>query len=345
MNHYFDVNIAKTYSVQQAIVLNNFAIRHKFLEKNNYFVEKGLTFFEVIRVKLCKQIEYFSDKTIARILNKCVEDGLLEKKVDDENRFKVRTWYALTDMSMSLLNIHRPDGTTEVLHTIAVDTLSDVQSPALPKMDSFCSIFCTLKGLNCADQRVLYIINYILLILYILLLLNIKNKNKISIQGITSLILYGDIDDQSIRKFKKKGFFCDSDFLFIFLLQKFFKFGLDGKYKSRYSTLLSQCEYYIADGVRRGFSIKQSKKGLLKLLVTGKFSEPRGWKTEKDASAQIKYTIKDGVKVEATDENLYREYVGRVKTDIMLKLVRPSKMKNYAKWIKAGKPNQEPLQY
>lgn len=343
MNHYFDVGVAKKYSVQQAILLNHFAVRHKFLEKNRYVIENGLTFFEVSHARLFSNLEYFSDKTVLRILNKCVEDGLLEKKSEAQSRFSVKTWYALSELSMSLLNIHRPSVTSDGLHTIAVDTLSAVQSPALPEKDSFCSIICTQNRGNRADQRVVYIINYIYII-YILILKN-KNKKQNFFWGITSLITYVDIDERLVSNSKKKKFFCDLDLLFIFLLQKFFKFGVDGKSKSRYSELLSQCEYYMDQGVGRGFSIKQCKKGLLKLLVTGRFSEPRGWREEKTTSAQIRYTVEAKDSMPTSDENLYREYVSRVKTDITLKLVNPKKLKNYVSWLKSGKPSQEPLQY
>lgn len=101
--HYFDINIAKHYGVNSAIILQN--IWH-WIKKNE---ANGKNFYDGYywtynSTKAFKELfPYFSGKQIETALKKLRDEGLLITGNYNENKYDRTLWYAITEKGKSIL--------------------------------------------------------------------------------------------------------------------------------------------------------------------------------------------------------------------------------------------------
>lgn len=102
MQHSFDIEIASTYSVEVAILLNNIAFwTQKNILNNQHFYENYFWTYNSYDA-FVELHPYWSASTIKRTINKAIKDGLLIKGNFNTKRYDRTNWYALTHKGLSL---------------------------------------------------------------------------------------------------------------------------------------------------------------------------------------------------------------------------------------------------
>lgn len=115
MEHSFDVDIAKEYGVNEAIVLRHFQfwILHNKANETNFYEGRHWTYNS--RKALSEIFPYFSVDQLVRIINKLVDAGILMKGNFNDNKMDRSLWYAFTDKGLELCPLNRPMHQTESL--------------------------------------------------------------------------------------------------------------------------------------------------------------------------------------------------------------------------------------
>ena len=124
MKHIFDVDIAKEYGVNEAVIL----------ESMNYWIQKnkanGKHFYEgeywtYNSVKAFHEMfPYMTERQISYCLNKMVEKGLIKKGNFNKLKYDQTCWYAITDFGNSILqncqmeNTKLSNGLNEIVEPI-----------------------------------------------------------------------------------------------------------------------------------------------------------------------------------------------------------------------------------
>jgi uncharacterized phage protein (TIGR02220 family) len=103
MKHIFDVEIAKKYGINVAVILENMSYWIKKNEANDkHFYEGKYWTYNSIKA-FHEMFPYMSERQISYCLNKMVELGLIEKGNFNKLKYDQTCWYAITDFGNSIL--------------------------------------------------------------------------------------------------------------------------------------------------------------------------------------------------------------------------------------------------
>lgn len=104
MQHSFDIIIAEKFGVNVAIFLNNIAFWVKKNQANNKHFYEGRHWTYNSQEALTQLFPYWSRQNIRTILKDCLSQGLLLRGNFNETGYDRTTWYALTDLGLSLFS-------------------------------------------------------------------------------------------------------------------------------------------------------------------------------------------------------------------------------------------------
>ena len=109
MEHSFDVNIAKKYGIEEAILLKNFYfwIKRNACNGNNCFDGKYWTFNKM--ETFVKLFPYLTLKQVRRVLENLKDKGLLETGTYNKSKFDRTLWYTLTAKGFALFGDKLPE--------------------------------------------------------------------------------------------------------------------------------------------------------------------------------------------------------------------------------------------
>lgn len=97
MEHHFNIDIAKDYGIEEAILLHNFFFWIAKNAANGENFHDGLFWTYNTRDSYAKLFKYMSDSKIYRIIGNLVDKKLLVKGDYNTDRWKRPTWYAFTN--------------------------------------------------------------------------------------------------------------------------------------------------------------------------------------------------------------------------------------------------------
>lgn len=102
MYHYFDVDIALKYGLNEAILLNNisFWVMKNEANEQNFFEGKYWTYNSA--KAFSKLFPYMSARTIQRVLKNLVDEGLILVNKFSDDPMKRTNYYTLTDLAKSI---------------------------------------------------------------------------------------------------------------------------------------------------------------------------------------------------------------------------------------------------
>lgn len=141
MTHQFDVDIAKEYGVNVAILFNNFAfwIAKNKANGNNY---RNGTYWTHNSIKAFQELfPYMSKKQIENAIKKMLDESLLIKDNFNENKHDRTLWYALTEKAFCILQNRRMDlskkgnGVTPQGNCINTDSYPNKNSDVNPDIE------------------------------------------------------------------------------------------------------------------------------------------------------------------------------------------------------------------
>lgn len=97
MEHHFNVELAKQYGIEEAILINNiyFWISKNAANDKNYINGRFWTYSSA--VAMADLFPYINKNTLARKLNNLVEKGVLIKDNFNKSAYDRTCWYAFTD--------------------------------------------------------------------------------------------------------------------------------------------------------------------------------------------------------------------------------------------------------
>jgi hypothetical protein len=103
MQHSFDINIAKEYGIEAAIILNNLHFWHERNKANEKHFYDGIYWTYNSVTGWMKLFPYMSRDKIKNSLSKLKESGLIMAANYNENKYDKTLWYGLTDFALSIL--------------------------------------------------------------------------------------------------------------------------------------------------------------------------------------------------------------------------------------------------
>lgn len=108
MYHSFDVDIAATYGVNAALILNDlyFWCEHSRLNGKNFFDGNYWTYNS--RKALAEHFGYLTPKQIATATDKLIRDGLIITGNYNQDSRDRTLWYAITGKGLSILQKGKP---------------------------------------------------------------------------------------------------------------------------------------------------------------------------------------------------------------------------------------------
>lgn len=124
MNHYFDVEIAKIYGINAAVILQNLA---HWIQKNE---ANGTNFYDGnywtynSKKAFAELFPYLSQKQISTALAKLIDDGIVITGNYNKSAYDRTLWYALTEKGKSILhfgtmeNVKKENGNSENVQPI-----------------------------------------------------------------------------------------------------------------------------------------------------------------------------------------------------------------------------------
>lgn len=133
MYHSFDVDIAVTYGVNAALILNDlyFWCEHSRLNGKNFFDGNYWTYNS--RKALAEHFGYLTPKQIATATDKLIKDGLIITGSYNRDSRDRTLWYAITEKGLSILQkgkSHLPKKENENTQKVKPlpDTITDTNS-------------------------------------------------------------------------------------------------------------------------------------------------------------------------------------------------------------------------
>ena len=97
MYHFFDVELAKKYGVNCAILLRTFdsLIAKNRADNVNYYDGRYWTY--ISKISLAELLPYLSDKQIRYALDKLIREGIIITGNYNKSSYDRTLWYAFTD--------------------------------------------------------------------------------------------------------------------------------------------------------------------------------------------------------------------------------------------------------
>jgi hypothetical protein len=111
MNHYFDVDIAKIYGINAAILLQNLGHWIKRNEANDVNFYDGYYWTFNSRRAYRELFPYMSERQIDTAFKKLIDDGLVITGNYNAQKYDRTLWYALTQKGKSILHFDGMDFT------------------------------------------------------------------------------------------------------------------------------------------------------------------------------------------------------------------------------------------
>lgn len=106
MNHSFNIDIAKEYGIEEAIILENM---YFWLEKNRvngkHLIDNQIWTYNS-QSALAELFPYMNRSKIQRVMAKLEESNLINRANYNVAKYDKTTWYALTPLGYSLFNIN-----------------------------------------------------------------------------------------------------------------------------------------------------------------------------------------------------------------------------------------------
>ena len=104
MEHSFNVNLAKEYGIEEAVIVNNiyFWIKHNVANDVNKHDGRYWTFNSA--KALAELFPYMNEKKIARIISSLADNGIVLKGHFCDNKAIRTNWYSFSDTFLSVLN-------------------------------------------------------------------------------------------------------------------------------------------------------------------------------------------------------------------------------------------------
>ena len=136
MEHSFDINIAKEYGIEEAILLKHiyFWVKHNEYNQKNFFDGRYWSYNSAKAFN--KTFDYFSERQIRYTLSKLKKQGLiLVANYNEDQRLKT-LWYTLTDKGMKLIEQNCQVANDKIVN-------SDVTKPSLPSYKNVTSTYIT----------------------------------------------------------------------------------------------------------------------------------------------------------------------------------------------------------
>lgn len=103
MQHSFDINIAKKYGIEAAIILNNLHFWHERNKANNKHFYDGKYWIYNSVTAWMDLFPYLSRDKIKNALSKLRVHKIIESANYNENKYDKTLWYGLTDFALSIL--------------------------------------------------------------------------------------------------------------------------------------------------------------------------------------------------------------------------------------------------
>lgn len=106
MNHSFNIDIAKKYGIEEAIILENM---YFWLEKNRAnkkHIIDGQVWTYNTQTALSKLFPYINRSKIQRVMTKLEKLNLINRANHNDAKYDRTTWYALTPLGYSLFNMN-----------------------------------------------------------------------------------------------------------------------------------------------------------------------------------------------------------------------------------------------
>ena len=109
MNHSFNVDVAKSYGVESAVLLENilFWIEKNRANKSNLI--DGRYWVYTSQQSFAELFPYMSKSTVQRALKRFIDDGVLVAASFNKKGYDRTRWYALTPHGYSLFKMNRTD--------------------------------------------------------------------------------------------------------------------------------------------------------------------------------------------------------------------------------------------
>lgn len=107
MVHFFDTDIATTYGVEKAVLIQNFAFWiSKNSVNNDSFYDGRYWTFHSSNALLELLPELRNTKRIEYLIKSLIEDGILLKGNYNKTKMDRTNWYAFTDFGLTILKQH-----------------------------------------------------------------------------------------------------------------------------------------------------------------------------------------------------------------------------------------------
>ena len=136
MNHSFDIDLAKEYGIEEAIILENFAFWIKKNSANNInFIDGNYWTFNSASA-LEELFPYMNLKKIQRILNKLEELNILKSANHNKAKYDRTKWYCIVDK-----NILEKYKIPITLDNSSLDILSNGTNPYKSSLDKMSNAF------------------------------------------------------------------------------------------------------------------------------------------------------------------------------------------------------------
>lgn len=113
MYHFFDVDLAKEYGVNSAILIGTFdsLIAKNRADNVNYF--DGRYWIYISKISLAELLPYFTEKQIRSALGRLINEGIIMTGNYNKSAYDRTLWYAFTDYGESLC-IGNPIDTSKI---------------------------------------------------------------------------------------------------------------------------------------------------------------------------------------------------------------------------------------
>lgn len=109
MEHHFNVEVAKVYGVEEAILIHNIFFWIKKNVANDRHKHDGRYWTYNSSKAFAELFPYFNEKKISRLLAKMCKDDILVKGNFNQTAFDRTSWYSLSDKTLSVLDKEKYD--------------------------------------------------------------------------------------------------------------------------------------------------------------------------------------------------------------------------------------------